>query len=402
MTLRSANSQQLRQALLFILWAGLALFVGYALMGHSVVSDAYSGKSISFFNKALESRGEHSLEFYQKKADYLIYFLGTGWITALTVLMRLLRAPSAVERRFIDSLLFLQVASLFWSYFLSHGTERHWYVIQEIMTFTGHPPYQHRVLFVGLAHALRTLSPSLTYHESYLMSQMAAIVLALWAVRRLAGLFISRDLTFIAPCLALLMYAPTLDYFTFYDIGIIFVYSFCLYHLYRRDFIPYTLMFAVGTYNHELTLFLVVTSACVFIGRMKPGHLAGFLILQLAVYAGVRSTLFFFLPTTHLWDGGKVAYNSGLFFEHPRTLFMNLYQPVFWYVLAAFGLPHAPPALRRSLIILPCLLVMTFFVGQFNESRQFDAFIPVAVMLMVSWIAFRVGMVPAERDSRVA
>jgi hypothetical protein len=45
--------------------------------------------------------------------------------------------------------------------------------------------------------------------------------------------------------------------------------------------------------------------------------------------------------------------------------------------------PFAPPFLRKTVVLLPFLLLMTLAVGQINEARQFLAFVPVALALVV-------------------
>jgi len=68
-----------------------------------------------------------------------------------------------------------------------------------------------------------------------------------------------------------------------------------------------------------------------------------------------------------------------------------------WYAIAALGWRSAPPALRRSVVVLPCLLVMTFLVGQLHEARQFDAFLPIAVCLIVCRIAESTASCPESQ-----
>ena len=391
------NLMLLKRLIHFALWAGAVFFIGYAFLGHAIISDAYRGQSWNLLNRVIEHQNERPLGFYITKADFVMFFLANFWLTAVLFLQRLVQKSSAGERTVFDALMFVEYACLFYFYLARMGAEHDWYVLEQIMTFTGDPPYQHRILFVVPAQILRKVMPSVSYLQSFLWSQAAAIVLALWAVKRFARLFIREDLAFVAQFLLVAMWAPTLDYFTFYDIGIVFVYSFCLYHLLRREFVPYLLMFALGTFNHELTLFLVVASAFVLFGRMDMRKLAEFLLLQLVLYALVRGSLFHFLPVDRAWASGRVLFNLDLFSKRPRFLFMSIAPLIFWYALALPGLRPARPDLRRCLIVLPCLLAMTLLVGQLNESRQFDAFIPIAVALILGWIAARAGVPSTEK-----
>jgi hypothetical protein len=57
-----------------------------------------------------------------------------------------------------------------------------------------------------------------------------------------------------------------------------------------------------------------------------------------------------------------------------------------WFATALFGLPYAPRLLRRAVAVLPMLIGLTVLVGQLNEARQFVAFAPVALALLVCWV----------------
>ena len=69
---------------------------------------------------------------------------------------------------------------------------------------------------------------------------------------------------------------------------------------------------------------------------------------------------------------------------HPTPgLLLRYLGPAMWMGVALFGYRRAPPRLKRSLILLPLLVITTFVYGQFHEVRQFDAFIPVIVALIL-------------------
>ena len=55
-----------------------------------------------------------------------------------------------------------------------------------------------------------------------------------------------------------------------------------------------------------------------------------------------------------------------------------------WYVLGLMCLPGCDKRLRRLVILFPMLFVVTFFFGQFHEPRQFNAFIPVLIAVLLS------------------
>lgn len=380
-----------------VLLGGIAVLILYLAAGHTVIADVYYQRSLPALNGVIGHASEHPLQFYLKKADDQLLYAATVWLSATMaywLARRRLRRAGRDQPDLFDRIVFLFCTGAFYVFLVRFGSEREWNPVAQVMNFTADPPFQHRVMFVVPAQALRALFPSISYFDSFLWSQMLAAVLALWAVKRLASLFIRQDLAFIAQPLLLAIWAPTLRYYTFYDIGIVFVFAFCLYHLYRKQFRPYLLMLALGTFNHETTLFLIVASAFVLYGNMDVRRLAGLLLLQLAIYGLVRALLFYLLPTHAAWQGGKFPYNIFLLTERPLELLGFLGPLLLWYCGAATGWRSAPPALRRSMVVLPCLVVMTILVGQLHEARQFDAFIPLVIALLVSRVAEKTGAYP--------
>lgn len=388
------NLVRLRLHLALLSCCAIVLFAWGFLAGGTLVTEAYQGRSWSPLNQMLGHADRHPLDFYIAKLQAVLSLCLILWgsftLTAALALYRL-RRPVAAGSDWLDHVMFVVYTAVFGYTLMHFGVQRSWYVIDKIMAYQGTPPFQHRVMFIFPAQVLQYAIPQLGAIQSFLWSQVLAVVLMLWSVRRFATLFIRRDLAFIGQFLVLCMWAPTLIYYTFYDIGIIFVYSFCLYHLMRRELVPYLAMLVAGTFNHEITLFLIVASASVFLGRMSVRSLAAFLALQLALYAMVRILMFSLLPAHQAWEGDKLAFNLNLLLHDTRGLVYSLAPLLLWYALAATGWRHAPSFLRRSTLILPCLVAMTALVGQFNEARQFDAFIPVAMALMLCSLSVRLG-----------
>ena len=140
-----------------------------------------------------------------------------------------------------------------WTCFLilyQAGSERPWYRIQDIMALTGDPPFQHRMLFVWIAQAVQAVLPSATYLKCFYISQILAILLSFYFIRKWAELFAPRKLAFAAQPLLAVMLMQTITYYTFYDIAIVFFYTICLTTLFQRRFFPYLVFFGLGTLNH--------------------------------------------------------------------------------------------------------------------------------------------------------
>jgi len=112
---------------------------------------------------------------------------------------------------------------------LYQGYQGDWYVIEDLMNYNGWSPFQQRILFILFAKTIKYLIPGLTYIQSYCISQIVPIVLAFYFMKKWAELFIRNNYSFIAQLILLAMIIPTISYYTFYDFGIIFFFTLCLY-----------------------------------------------------------------------------------------------------------------------------------------------------------------------------
>jgi len=378
------NTLLLRRALISIFLIGVLGVAVYFFAMQQWLSGA-NGDVLAFLNHTLGRGQAHPIAYYAAKIDRVASFLILLWVALVPTLalFNYRLSHPAKPSRLPELGLTLLYAFIFFLFLITFGREESWYPIEKMLNFTGKPPFQHRVLLLLPAQALLFLAPSLPYLHAFIFSQMLAVFAALWAVKRFSALFIREDLAFVGQFLTLMMWAPTLQYYTFYDVAIIAVYALALRLLLTGRLLPYLLVFTIGTFNHELTLFLIGVSALVLFGQIKLPKLAGFLALQMACYGAVRLLMFTVLPARSAWEGGKPALNIDFVLHHPVLIVMSLGPLVLWYGIAAVGMRSAPVALRWCVALLPCLAVMTFFVGQLNEARQFDAFIPVGVALTV-------------------
>lgn len=377
--------------------SGIILVLMFALGSDALVTAAYQGHSLALLNRLMENSAMHPLPFYLRKSDNVVLYLAFLWLCAglaWGVSSRRLSQQNARGGQVGDGVVFVLCLAAVYVFLVRYGHEAEWYSIKKIMSYAGKPPFQHRVMFVVPANAMHAFFPSLETGSCFLAAQVLAAALALWAVKRFSSLFIRADMAFVSQLLLVAVWAPTQRYFTFYDIGIMFVFSFCLYHLLRQEFRPYLLMLALGTFNHETTLFLIGVSALLFYRRMNLPALGRFLVLQLVLYGLVRAFLFYCLPANSAWEGGKLPYNIFLLTQRQFDLLLNLGPSIIWLCIAALGWRHAPRDLRCCVVVLPCLLVMTFLVGQVQEARQFDAFLPIAVALICCAVAYWCAALP--------
>lgn len=58
----------------------------------------------------------------------------------------------------------------------------------------------------------------------------------------------------------------------------------------------------------------------------------------------------------------------------------------FRWACALLGWKYAPPALKRLALFWPALVMITVAFGQFTETRQFDADIPLCTALLLIYV----------------
>ncbi len=264
-----------------------------------------------------------------------------------------------------------------------YGYESAWIPLQSIMNFSFPPPVGHRVLFVLLADGIRAVFPSLDYLKCFLLSQLVSILLAFEAIRRWGGLFVREELSIVAQLLLTVILIPTLHYYDFYDFGVVLFFSACLCCIFTDRFLPYLFLLAVGTFNHEIMLLLVPVFVAVhFPEGLKQRRIWYRVALQLVAWGGVQALLFWLLPS-HASPVLRLQANIQEMLHPTPGLLLRYISPALWMGAALLGYRRAPRRLRRALILLPLLAITTFVYGQFHEVRQFDAFIPVIVALIL-------------------
>jgi hypothetical protein len=292
-----------------------------------------------------------------------------------------------MRHRIIRVLFLLATSWLCFHVLRQSGYEAPWMPLQEIMRYSVPPPFGHRLLFAFLANGFQWVFPGFGYLKCFLLSQLVAIVLAFEAIRGWGALFIRQDLAFLAQLLLVAILIPTIGYFNFYDFGIVFFFTAGLLCLFKRRFAAYLVLLALGTLNHEGSLLLIP----VFMAMHAHGNLArrafwGKVAVQLVVWVGVRSILYWWLPATvvpalHLGDNARELL-------HPTAWLLMRYLPSgLWVGVAAFGIRYAPTLLKRCLILVPLLLITALDFGIIHEVRLFDALAPLVVALILCLIS---------------
>jgi hypothetical protein len=261
--------------------------------------------------------------------------------------------------------------------------EGQWAPVDRLMTAPGTSvPYGHRLLFVWLANAFRWGIPALSPLACYYASQMVATLLAVYAVGRWSALHVGESLSWLGQALAVILISTCFSYRDFYDIGIVFFFTCGLLAIYRRKYAWFVLLVAAGTLNHENALLLIPTAAFLIYDKeprrvwlaVIAASLAGHVLVRVALQAAIP---FAWVPPSGIWT------NMVKLFVIPQ-----MRDPVLalvgWYALGLLGLSGCDPRLRRLVLLFPQVFAVTFLFGQFHEPRQFAAFVPVLVAILLS------------------
>jgi hypothetical protein len=244
------------------------------------------------------------------------------------------------------------------------------------------PIFGHRLLFVWMADALHAAVPALSPLRCFYASQVLVSFLALYAIGRWLALHVGNALSSLGQILAVILISSCLTYRNFYDIGVVFFFSCGFLALYRRSYVWFVVVVIVATFNHENALLLIPTAAFLLfdteprrvwlkvVGTSLVGHLFARALLQRMVPFQTQARL-------TLWT------NFTRFFMLPRGLAFFLLALGGWYLLGLMSLPACDTRLRRLLVLFPMLFGVDFLVGQTNEPRMFNAFIPVLVAIIL-------------------
>jgi hypothetical protein len=259
------------------------------------------------------------------------------------------------------------------------------------------PIFGHRLLFVWLAKAFQAAVPTLSPLRCFYASQVVAALLAIYAVGRWSTLHGGESLALLGQVLAVILIATCLSYQNFYDIGIVFFFSCGLLALYRRRYLWFVVVVAVGTLNHENALLLIPTAAFLLYDAEPRRVWLPAVAAALAGHLLVRAAMQWLIPFQKHFDL-RIWSNMAKPFLLPAEMVYALLALGGWYAIGLMSLPACDQRLRRLLLLFPMLFGVTFLVGQLIEPRQFNAFIPVLIAVLLSAVRRRLdleqGVVP--------
>jgi hypothetical protein len=256
--------------------------------------------------------------------------------------------------------------------------------VDVLMTNPGAEPiFGHRLLFIWIAKAFHALIPSSSYLRCYYASQVVASLLALYAVGRWSAIYVGESLSWLGQVLAVVMISSCFGYHDFYDIAIVFFFTCGFIALYQRKYWWLPLIVAVGTLNHENMLLLILVAALLIFDEEPLRIWLPVILIPFIGYIGVRLALQAAIPFQRQVDW-RIWSNMSQMFLYHREMAYSVLALAGWYVLALMSLPDCDPRLRRLTLLFPLLFAVTFCFGLFHEPRQFNAFIPVLIAMLLS------------------
>ncbi len=253
------------------------------------------------------------------------------------------------------------------------------------------PIFGHRLLFVWVALGFQAVVPSLSDLRAFYLSQAVAVVLMAYLLEKWSELHIGKTFAWLGQVFGAFLLSMCFSYHNFYDIGIVFFTTWGLLALYARRYWWLVPCVALGTLNHEGILFLVLVAAFVAYFDAPLRKWVPPVALSLLMYIVDRYALQAAIPFAHHVDW-RLWSNMAKPFVMPKEIGYSTMVLTPWFALTLMGLWDCDARLRRMTLYFPLLVGSTLLFGQFQEPRQFDAFIPIltAIVLQTSLRRFKI------------
>lgn len=256
--------------------------------------------------------------------------------------------------------------------------------------------FGRRLLLVWPARWMYLHVVGLSPLHIYYVTQAAAICVTVSLIGIWSARFAGWRNAYLGQMLLIVLVSPTFSYHNYYDIFIIATFTGAFLCLWDRRYLIFCLISGLGTLNHENTLILAFVALAVCYRRETPrkvaavvgGTLMAWLIAKVGISIAVpMHASFHYRVITNLWEP----------VHQPRAMLFSLVELSPMFLCTVFGWSEASRRLRSSAFMLVPLLAVTYVFGKFEESRQFDAFVPAAIAFALSALP-RVGSEVAHED----
>ncbi len=243
--------------------------------------------------------------------------------------------------------------------------------------------FGRRLLLVWPARWMYLHVAGLSPLHVYYVTQAAAICVTVSLIGIWSARFVGWRNAYLGQMLLIVLVCPTFSYHNYYDIFIIATFTGALLCLWDRRYLVFCLIAGIGTLNHENTLILAFVALAVCYRRetrrkvaaVVGGTLMAWLIAKVGISIAVpMHASFHYRVITNLWQP----------VHQPRAILFSLVELSPMFLCTVLGWSEASRRLRCSAFMLVPLLAVTYVFGQFEESRQFYAFIPIAIAFALS------------------
>ena len=215
---------------------------------------------------------------------------------------------------------------------------------------------------------------------------LAAFPATMWFLARELGY--GWKARYLMPVAALLTTTVFFGYGYMYDFTVLFLFTLGLWLMYRRAWIAYLLVFALGTLNKETTLFLVLIFALYYWHRLPRRRLWSLTAAQLGIFALIQGALRYRFRNNpgatvewHLPD--QIATYQGIFMHAPWWMAASLVGLALIALAVIRSWKQKPEFLRVALTPLPFFVVLMLLWGYPLEGRAAMEMLPVLALLML-------------------
>jgi hypothetical protein len=256
--------------------------------------------------------------------------------------------------------------------------------LEALANFKAATPFQYRILVPYMVHIAHQIVPINVKHL-YLVIILFFTLLLLIAFRRFMLQFLTKK--YAGLCSLILLYplfwnyCATRTYIYPSDIPAVFFFVLGIFFIYREKWIPYYLVFIVGSFNRETICFLTFAYLFTTFGKHGIKKMALHTTAQLAIWLLIRkllAELFFSGYGARIFEARqsmKLFLRSILNPSPYGMLF--LFSFGFIWLLIPLAWKKQPAYFKRLLLVLIPFFIGMAIVGDLTETRIYSELIPI-------------------------
>lgn len=302
----------------------------------------------------------------------------------------------------------------------------------EMVSGTAHRPYVERVLVPGGIRVVSALTPAPVregfnhvairsefirewcdaqgWERDHLYEYSIAVVIlyaCIWgfliALASLARAVYQAPAAFASVvCAASLVILPAFMKYTnyIYDPATLFLFTLGLALMARRRWRAYFIVYTLACLNKETTILLALVFGLVYVreGLMEARLAWRMLGAQVAIFVAIKGALaFVFRHNPGSVVERHLTHNVALMKDPSFPLWVAFFGGV--ALLLFYRWKSKPLFLRRGLLILVPLVVLTFFLGQLDEIRDYYEAFPIMALLAGHTCAVMAGVEVTEQKA---